>query len=66
MGLDNLIFNTRFLPLLALGIFLPRECGNFNTFLKACAVFMALPLHRYILENVLTVFLLYLCNDTFI
>ena len=29
---DNLISNTRFLLLLALGIFLPKECGNFNTF----------------------------------
>ena len=32
LGLDNLIFNTRFLPLLALGVFLPRECGSFNVF----------------------------------
>ena len=32
LGLDNLISDTRFLPLLALGVFLPREYGNFNTF----------------------------------
>ena len=32
LGLDNLVFNTRFPPLLALGVSLPRECGSFNTF----------------------------------
>ena len=32
LGLDNLISDIKFLPLLALGVFLPKECGNFNTF----------------------------------
>ena len=32
LGLDNLIFDTKYLPLLALNIFLPKECGNFNAF----------------------------------
>ena len=32
LGLNNLISDTRFLLLLALGIFLPKECGSFNTF----------------------------------
>ena len=32
LGLDNLISDVRFLSLLALGISLPKECGNFNTF----------------------------------
>ena len=32
LGLDNLIFNIKFLPLLALGVFLPKECRSFNAF----------------------------------
>ena len=32
LDLDNLIADTRFLLLSALGVFLPRECGNFNRF----------------------------------
>ena len=32
LDLDNLIFNIKFLPLLALGIFLPKECGSSNAF----------------------------------
>ena len=32
LGSNNLISDARFLPLSALGVFLPRECGNFNTF----------------------------------
>ena len=32
LGLDDLIFNTRFLLLSALGVFLPREYGSFNAF----------------------------------
>ena len=28
LGLDDLIFDIRFLPLLALGVFLFRECGS--------------------------------------
>ena len=31
LGLDDLVFDARFLPLSALGVFLPRECGSFNT-----------------------------------
>ena len=32
LGLDNLISDAKFLPLLALGVFLPRECGSSDTF----------------------------------
>ena len=32
LGLDDLVFDTKFLLLLALGVFLPKECGSFNTF----------------------------------
>ena len=32
LGLDNLISDVKFLPLLALGISLPKEYGNFNIF----------------------------------
>ena len=32
LGLDNLISDIKFLLLLTLGVFLPREYGNFNTF----------------------------------
>ena len=31
LGSDDLISDIKFLPLLALGIFLPRECGSFDT-----------------------------------
>ena len=31
-GFDNLISDTKFLLLSALGIFLPKEYGSFNTF----------------------------------
>ena len=34
LGLDNLISNTKSLLLLALNIFLPKECGNFNILYK--------------------------------
>ena len=32
LGLDDLVSDTKFLPLSALGVFLPRECGNFDAF----------------------------------
>ena len=32
LGLNNLISDAKFLPLSALGVFLPRECGSFNVF----------------------------------
>ena len=32
LGLDNLISNIKFLPLLVLGVFLPKECRSSNAF----------------------------------
>ena len=32
LGLNNLVLNTKFLPLLALSVFVSRECGSFNAF----------------------------------
>ena len=32
LGFNNSISDMEFLLLLALGVFLPKECGNFNTF----------------------------------
>ena len=32
LGLDDLVSDAKFLPLLALGVFLPKECGNSDTF----------------------------------
>ena len=32
LGLNDLISDTKFLSLSALGVFLPKECGSFNAF----------------------------------
>ena len=32
LGSDDLISDIKYLPLLALGVFLLRECGSFNAF----------------------------------
>ena len=32
LSLDDLIFDIKYLPLLTLSVFLPKEYGNFNTF----------------------------------
>ena len=51
LSFDNLVSDARSLSLLALGISLPRECGNFNKF-ERCV--------RYLWCRLL---LAYICNE---
>ena len=65
LGLDDLIFNAKSLPLLALSVFLPRECRSFNTLKRRVRYLWRCFLSVYIRGCINRVFL-YLYDNTLI